>query len=209
VVFVIGAVTKDAVGASIDYGAKNLMEGDSSLTVKEARVLSGGALLGTTVLAQGTAGIKQILRHVNKPRGFKVTTASAYVSTNEIAPKTKNIVGSRTAAKVDDIKLRRDGVKQPLYSNDPYLESKLGGIHNGQYNKFVKQDVKQLQKSIKSFNKNIKKHEWYIQNPKSHVHNWDSLPVERQEYYKRHWNNDIARAKEFKHIAEQVLKNKQ
>ena len=64
-------------------------------------------------------------------------------------------------------KLKRDGVKQPKYSNDPYIEAKKGGVHSGQYDSFLKQDKKQLEKSINSFEKQVKKHEGKIRNSKA------------------------------------------
>ncbi|KIE04724.1 hypothetical protein NF27_GC00030 [Candidatus Jidaibacter acanthamoeba] len=109
----------------------------------------------------------------------------------------------------EKVKLEREGVKQPIYSNDPYMEAiKEGGVHHGQYKRFMEQDINQLKKSIKSFDKNVAKHEEYIQNPKSHVPDWDLLDIEHKENKIKHWNNDIVRAKEFKYIAEKILESK-
>jgi hypothetical protein len=86
--------------------------------------------------------------------------------------------------------------------------AKQGGRHSGQYKEFMKQTPKQLQKSIKSFDKQINKHKNWINNPASKVKNWDKLTLKHKQDLIYHWNEDIKRAQEFKEIASIIHNSK-
>ncbi len=81
-----------------------------------------------------------------------------------------------------------------------------GGKHAGQLKQFMKQTPEQLQKTIKTFDKQIAKHEEWIRDPVSKVGNFNELRPEHQKNLVRHWQQDIARHKELKSIAQDVLK---
>ena len=136
------------------------------------------------------------------------TSQSAHVNADGTMHKSADISADTKKSDLLNDDLKRQGVKQPQYSNDPYIEAQMGGVNKGQYEAFLKQTPDQLEKSIKSFDSNIKKHLEYIDNPKSHEPRWDSFDVDRQNNLINHWNNDIARAKEYKYIAENVLSTK-
>jgi len=68
-----------------------------------------------------------------------------------------------------------------------------GGRHAGQLKQFLKQTTEQLQSSIKSFNKQIAKHEEWIKDPTKKVENFYSLRSEHQKSLLKHWNEDISR----------------
>jgi uncharacterized protein RhaS with RHS repeats len=82
-----------------------------------------------------------------------------------------------------------------------------GGKHAGQLQQFLKQTPEQLNKTINSFDKQISKHEGRLADPASKVANFDSLRPEHQRNLLHHWQQDIARHRELKSIAQDVLKD--
>lgn len=87
-----------------------------------------------------------------------------------------------------------------------YETASSGGRHSGQLRQFQSQSSKQLEKSIRSFEKNIIKHENWIQDPSSKVKNWHSFSSDHQKNLIHHWREDIARAKELRELAQEVCK---
>lgn len=83
--------------------------------------------------------------------------------------------------------------------------ARAGGKHAGQLEQFMKQTPDQLQKTIRSFDKQIARHESWIADPASKVKDFSSLRLEHQENLIHHWQQDILRHKELKSIAESVL----
>jgi RHS repeat-associated protein len=81
-----------------------------------------------------------------------------------------------------------------------------GGRHAGQLGQFLKQTPDQLQRTIRSFDKNIAKHEGWIADPASKVQNFSQLRTEHQQNLLHHWQQDIIRHQELKSIAQDVLK---
>jgi YD repeat-containing protein len=65
---------------------------------------------------------------------------------------------------------------------------------------------RQLNKAIASHEKQIARHQAYIQNPKSHVPNWSSLSATHQKNLLHHWKADITRHKNYSEIARDILK---
>ena len=53
------------------------------------------------------------------------------------------------------------------------------------------QDSRFLKRGIRTFAQRIREHEGYLENPCSHVENWDSLTEAHQEALKRHWRKEI------------------
>ena len=81
-----------------------------------------------------------------------------------------------------------------------------GGRHAGQLKQFEKQTPRQLQKTIRSFDKQISKHKAWIKNPTLKVKNFSSLSKKHQKNIIHHWQQDIIRHRELKSIARDVLK---
>jgi hypothetical protein len=84
-----------------------------------------------------------------------------------------------------------------------------GGRHAGQLQQFLKQTPDQLQRTVRSFDKQIAKHEGWIANPASKVSNFSQLRPEHQQNLLHHWKQDIARHQELRSIAQDVLKGVQ
>jgi RHS repeat-associated protein len=81
-----------------------------------------------------------------------------------------------------------------------------GGRHAGQLQQFLKQTPDQLQRTIRSFDKLIAKHEGWIADPASKVPNFSQLRPEHQQNLLHHWRQDIARHQELRSIAQDILK---
>jgi len=64
----------------------------------------------------------------------------------------------------------------------------------------------ELQKTIRSFDKQILKHEEWIKDPTSKVKNFNELRPEHQQNLLHHWQQDIVRHQELKSMAQDVLK---
>ena len=71
-----------------------------------------------------------------------------------------------------------------------------------------RQSMKELQKTIKSHNKQIAFHKDKLLNPQKYVENWNNLAKDYQNNLIHHWNEDISRHEYFKKIAEVVLNRK-
>jgi hypothetical protein len=63
--YIAGEQIARVIEAGIELGAKELQSKYPSLTESEARHLAGGALLATTATAEGSTGIKQVIRHLD------------------------------------------------------------------------------------------------------------------------------------------------
>lgn len=83
-----------------------------------------------------------------------------------------------------------------------------GGRHAGQLKQFLKQDATQLRRSIRTFDKNIAKHQNWIANPRSKITEWHTFSAKRQADIIHHWQQDIACARELQSIAKEVAKLK-
>ncbi|MBR5094854.1 MAG: hypothetical protein IK095_07135 [Oscillospiraceae bacterium] len=53
------------------------------------------------------------------------------------------------------------------------------------------QNKAQLEKGIRSLKKRMTEHMRYIEDPKGHVPDWDSLSQERKDKYLKHWAEEI------------------
>ena len=80
--------------------------------------------------------------------------------------------------------------------------------YSKQYEQYNKKTGDQLKKAIRSHNKNITRHEKWVENPKSKVSQWDNLSKQHQENMLHHWNQDIERHKAYKEIAEGILRGR-
>ena len=82
-----------------------------------------------------------------------------------------------------------------------------GHRHEGQLQNFLSQTQAQLERSIKSFETSIQKHEGWIKDPTSKVKDFFQRRTSEQESLIHGWKEDAARAREFKDMAKDVLNN--
>ena len=84
-----------------------------------------------------------------------------------------------------------------------------GGTHSGWAKQYITKPTKEIEKGIKSFEKQIKLHHDKINNPRKHTNDWDNLrPAHQQDLMKNKWPSDIARHKELKNILEGILRGR-
>lgn len=69
--------------------------------------------------------------------------------------------------------------------------------------------TKEIEKGIKSLEKQIQEHADKISNPQKYIKDFDKLDIRQQEnLINKKWNSDIARQKEQKQILEQILQER-
>ncbi|KIE04722.1 hypothetical protein NF27_GC00010 [Candidatus Jidaibacter acanthamoeba] len=106
-------------------------------------------------------------------------------------------VETQAKGKVDDIKL------------DPYQEAmREGGKHQIWAKQYVDKPDIELERGIRSIDKQIKNHQDKIANP-TKTENWNNLrPEHQQDLISKKWPSDIKRQEEQKLILEGILKNR-
>ena len=65
---------------------------------------------------------------------------------------------------------------------------------------------RQIDKSIRSFEKQIARHQDYLRNPEKHVPDWKTLTDKRRKNHIEHWNTEIRNFKEQREITLKVKK---
>jgi hypothetical protein len=89
-----------------------------------------------------------------------------------------------------------------------YITALLGGKHSPHLKMYSKRTVKEVEKGIRSYQKQIELHENKIKNPERFIPDWYDLdPRQREALVSKKWNEDIKRLKEQKEILECILKN--
>lgn len=81
-------------------------------------------------------------------------------------------------------------------SSDSGIIKKNRGMLKMNLQFFAEKDIKKqesnsLKRAIRNYKKRIAEHKAYINNPKSHVPDWDDLPEVRKNGLIRHWNKEI------------------
>lgn len=85
-----------------------------------------------------------------------------------------------------------------------------GGTYAGQVEAFQKQGVRQLRKSIRSFEKIIIEHEQKIRDPKAACkdRDWDNLRLDDKKSLLNRWAGGIQRAANYRAMVKRVLEEK-
>ena len=90
-----------------------------------------------------------------------------------------------------------------------YLEAASGGKHHGKLDDFSKnQSIKQLEKTIRSYDKTIEEHLQKIADPLSFYPNWGTFDERQQAGYIKKWRKDIQRNTQERNIAIGLLKRR-
>jgi hypothetical protein len=125
---VAGEYIAGGVEALIDKGSQKLKVSHPELSEREARALVGASLLGTAAIADGSAGIKQVLHHIDKPH-TKVgsTDSTTPLKNNDKADKINDIDDHDKTA----YELRNTPGKATGGDNLPIIEDNwFKGTHN-------------------------------------------------------------------------------
>lgn len=148
-----------------------------------------------------------ILRVGLKVFGKTALKTAAKTIGKKAITKTTVELEKQTAKKV--VQETAKGTTKQTIKNSMSTSTKIakeGGKHHGQLKEFLKQSPDQLKKTIKSFDKQIKQHQEWIKNPQKKVEQFSTFRKSHQENLIHHWKQDIARHKELKSIAEDILK---
>jgi len=90
-----------------------------------------------------------------------------------------------------------------------YIRAILGGKHEVFLKNYEKRTDRELQKGIRSIQKQIIEHQDKIVNPQKHYPEWENVrPEKREHLVNEKWNEDIQRQREQKEILECILKNR-
>ena len=109
--------------------------------------------------------------------------------------------------------LKRTGLKQINNIKNsfktPYQIAKEGGKHNKWHDIYKARSKKEIQKGIKSIEKQILEHKDKMRNPEKYIPNFKKQDIRKQEnLVKKKWPSDIARQKEQKQILEGILNDR-
>jgi hypothetical protein len=104
--------------------------------------------------------------------------------------------------------LNKIEVYQRYRTNRSAEQAAQGGACAGQPNKHKEQTVQELEKSIKSYRKQIDKHERLINDPKIKISEWDTFDKVKQENTIHHWIEDAARARAYQEMVKRVLRER-
>jgi hypothetical protein len=94
--------------------------------------------------------------------------------------------------------------------SDDILEvAKNGGKHSGFYQQYINKSKKEIEKGIRSLQKQIDEHLEKILHPQRHILNFNQLDLRQQDaLINKKWPMDIQRQLEQKKILEEILKTK-
>jgi len=138
-----------------------------------------------------------------------------------VLPLAKPVKGARMAVKYGDDVLRFTKGKLDEFAmrmkktacacpKDPFEVAKNGGKHYRMYKDYLNKTDKELEKGIRSFEKQIRMHQDKIKNPKKYIKEWDDMdPRKQKNVIAEKWPNDIKRHKEQKRILEGILEERQ
>lgn len=120
-----------------------------------------------------------------------------------------------TLAKFQEMKYNKTApsgyrrLRQEKRQETDYLTAASGGKHHGKFVDFAKHlNSKQLEKSIRTYNKTIEEHKQKIADPRLIYPDWDSFDERQKAGYMRKWEKDIARNTQERNVAIGVLKRR-
>ncbi len=160
-----------------------------------------------------------------------VVTVGGYVAVDKILdyylPEPKITVNNTSSSKssssnagvrviVDSVRRMIGGGSQtmgpggidPDDDDDPYTTAKDGGRYSKQYQNELKKTSRELENSLKSYEKTVSEHQAKINNPARYSKNWNNLSTQQQKGLLRHWEKDIARNSAYRDIAKGILKER-
>ena len=157
----------------------------------------------------------------NNVNSDTIANSNAELKSNEHNLNNKNssdgvgkngIAGIENTIKNSGKKIVKDTVEnnaKKQITNDAYEIAKSGGKNSGFYKNYLDKSTKEIEKGIKSLEKQIQEHADKISNPQKYIKDFDKLDIRQQEnLINKKWNSDIARQKEQKQILEQILQER-
>lgn len=139
----------------------------------------------TTISDIDDETLSRMTRAAYNPETGRIEKVPANMTYDEwyqkyVKGNTKDRVGAKSIAKTIDsgiIKKNKDKLKMNLQL---FAESDIKNQESGS-----------LKRAIRKYEKRIKEHESYLENPKAHCSDWDDKMTCEQEGLKRHWKKEI------------------
>ncbi|MFL6860594.1 MAG: RHS repeat-associated core domain-containing protein, partial [Sphingomicrobium sp.] len=69
----------------------------------------------------------------------------------------------------------------------------------------LRMETRQIQRSLRSFEKNVADHKGWLADPKSKIKNWDQLSSDQKRNILHHWKEDVKRNEAYATMARRVL----
>lgn len=129
----------------------------------------------------------------------------------------KKVLGAEnmpeTVEKFQELKYNKskefEELRQTKIQEQDYLTATSGGKHHGKLVDFEKnQNNKQLEKSIRKYNKTIEEHQQKMADPRSFYPDWDKFDERQKAGYLRKWEKDLKRNTEERNVAIGLLKRR-
>lgn len=93
-------------------------------------------------------------------------------------------------------------------SGEAYRIAKAGGRHSGILKTYSEKPIKQLEKAVSGYEKQVAKHLDKIANPSKPIPNWAKLTPERQQQILRGWQQDIERNRELVDVMKGIIEER-
>ena len=102
------------------------------------------------------------------------------------------------------------GLRPIACSEGLYEEALAGGRHAGFLDNYAARSTREIEKAIRSLEKQISTHLEKIANPRSSIRDWDALdPRHQEDLLMNKWPSDIARQLELIEILRGILRSRQ
>jgi len=117
-------------------------------------------------------------------------------------------LGSSHGARTGAIVVSKATSTMPVLPVNAYVVALEGGKHAGFLNNYVSRSSAQIQKGIRSIQKEILEHQDKIRNPSKHIEGFEKFDIRKQKnLIEKKWPSDIKRQKEQLEILKGILKN--
>jgi hypothetical protein len=222
---ILAEATPEAVKAELTRQFINLAEAEASgykkvePTYNDTEAYNMGLLttFGTVAAAATALGIggKIISDALKKAKAHKMgaretsrATATAPMPVSKPVAATAQPVNQPqkfTPAHPYDIEIKPQSreILEAMYQG-----AVKGGTYKGEYDRLVKLNDEQLEKSLRSYKKNVEAHKGYIRDPKSKAPDWDQFEPDRKPGLIEKWRKDMKRAEIYEYFAQQELRKR-
>ncbi|MEW6609799.1 MAG: hypothetical protein AB1414_20540, partial [bacterium] len=85
---------------------------------------------------------------------------------------------------------------------------RIGGKHSGLLENYAKRTPEEIQKALKSYEKQVALHKEKIANPDKFAEDWNKMDTRAQEGLLRYWQKDLQRNQELAEIMRYLLQTK-
>ncbi len=218
-----GKVMEPIVNDGLEVAAAFYQKHNPHLTDKEAMTAALASLLIATNAKSFNMGLKNLANLKPNFHG-----KSHHDKGHIYAKKIEDGAGKTGKSKFDSDELHKrssvhdnevknpkyaDKLKDDLHKQDlgskAYQNAMNGGKHSTWTNEYLSKSSKEIEKGIKSIDKQIKLHQGKIKSPEIYCPGWSNLDARyQQDLITSKWPSDITRQREQKSILEGILRKR-